>query len=213
MLLLQAETPTNNWIVATWEQYIALTENSDWQKAKGYYFQGQMRIETMGVGPDHALVNTILILAIHLYCALNHIPLKGLTNCTYRQGKQKEVQPDISYYIADRVSLAPQGNTIADLKEIAPPDLVIEIAGSSLSDDLGQKRLLYEEIGIREYWVIDLRNRLFYAFRIVEKGSFRISESQVIPSLKISLLAEALFTKSTIDQCEIGNWLLEKFRG
>lgn len=78
----------------------------------------------MGVGPDHASDNSIIAFAITLFCTLKKIPLKGLIiNCSYRQTGLRECQPDISYYIGERVQLAPQGSSIADLDASAPPDL------------------------------------------------------------------------------------------
>jgi hypothetical protein len=91
------------------------TEDPAYAKAKGYYYNGQMRIETMGVGPDRASDNTILVFAVNLFCTLKGIPLKGLTNCSYRKPGVRESQPDISYYIGARAKLAPQGSSIVNL--------------------------------------------------------------------------------------------------
>jgi len=33
---------------------------------------------------------------------------------------------------------------------------------SFLNDDLGQKRLLYERLGVQEYWVVNIENRTTY---------------------------------------------------
>ena len=42
-----------------------------------------------------------------------------------------------------------------------PPDilLIIEVADASLEDDSGEKAVLYAGAGIRDYWVVNLRNR------------------------------------------------------
>ncbi len=37
--------------------------------------------------------------------------------------------------------------------------LIIEVADSSLEEDTGEKGVLYAEAGIREYWVVNLRDR------------------------------------------------------
>jgi len=50
--------------------------------------------------------------------------------------------------------------------EYDPPTLVVEIGSSSLSDDLGRKRLLYEQSGVQEYWVNDLNVEEIIAFAI-----------------------------------------------
>ncbi|WP_293086772.1 Uma2 family endonuclease [Okeania sp. SIO3B5] len=61
----------------------------------------------------------------------------------------QEVQPDISYYIGDNANIIPRGTSIVDLGTYSPPDLVIEIANTSLSDDKGEKRLIYEDLKVK----------------------------------------------------------------
>jgi hypothetical protein len=51
---LQTKLPTDIWVVATWEEFIAMADDPAYSKAKCYYRNGQMRIETMSVGPDHS---------------------------------------------------------------------------------------------------------------------------------------------------------------
>jgi Uma2 family endonuclease len=43
--------------------------------------------------------------------------------------------------------------------------LVVEIADSTLNRDLSIKQLLYAQLGIPEYWVLDLKNRQIHRFR------------------------------------------------
>jgi Uma2 family endonuclease len=212
MSKLQTKLPTDTWVTATWDEYIQAIEDPAYAKAKGYYYNGQMRIEAMGVGPDHASDNGIIYFAITLFCTLNRIPLQGLINCSYRKTGVRECQPDISYYVGERVQLAPQGSSIANLDTIAPPDIAIEIADSSLNDDLGQKRLLYEDMEIPEYWVIDVEKTRIVAFQIVKNGSRRITDSQVLPGLAISVLREALEMSRTMDQAQVGSWLMAQFQ-
>ncbi len=92
------------------------------------------------------------------------------------------------------------------------PDLVIEVSNTSLSDDLGQKRLLYEDLGITEYWIVDVQNVRVIAFKIENEGSTRITESQVLPELKISILTEALARSRNSNHTEVGAWLLQQFQ-
>ncbi|MBW4690367.1 MAG: Uma2 family endonuclease [Lyngbya sp. HA4199-MV5] len=212
MVQLQPKLLTDTWVTATWDDYLRVIDDPACAKAKGYYFNGQMRVETMGVGPDHASENTIVILAIGLFCGLKGIPIKGLTNCTYRKTGVREAQPDVSYYVGDRTALVPQGSTIANLDEISPPDLAIEVADSSLDADLGKKRLLYEEMAIAEYWVVDVENAQIVAFQIVSNGSRRIDQSQILPGLEIAVLCEAMIRRRQQDDSQVVAWLLSKFQ-
>jgi Uma2 family endonuclease len=210
MVQSQPKRLTNTWFTETWEEFLQATDDPAYAKAKGYYYDGQMRLE-MGVGPDHASNTTIIILIIGIICSLRGIPVKGLTNCSYRRTGVREAQPDVSYYIGERVSLAPQGSSIVNLDQTAPPDLVIEIADSSLNDDLGKKRLLYEDLGVSEYWVIDVENAQIIAFQIVNNGSTRIQQSQVL-QIEIATVRDAIEQQRQIDDGQLVTWLMAKFQ-
>ena len=198
------------WISATWEDFLQISQAISNDKAKFYYFQGSYYSE-MGVGADHAFVNTVVIILISLYCMKRNILAKGYTNCSYRKVGIRECQPDISYYVGDRTQDAPQSSAIVDLDENLPPDIVIEIADTSLGYDLGAKRLLYEEVRVGEYWVIDVQNMKITAFRILQGlGSERITESSVLGGLHLSLLEEALQRSREMDNSQVGSWFMEQ---
>lgn len=163
----------------------------------------------MSVGPDHARDNGSIFLGVSLFCIAKAIPLNGLDNCSYRKTGVRECQPDVSYYIGTRSQLAPQGTSIASLDVTPPPDLVIEVADSTLADDIGEKRLLYEELKVAEYWVVDVQKSEIIAFAIIsDNGSRRIVRSEVLPGLTIALLEEALRRSRIQDQSQVGAWLL-----
>ena len=88
--------------------------------------------------------------------------------------------------------------------------MVIEIAKTSLLDDLGTKRSLYEELGVTEYWVVDVQNSQIIAYASAEQGSKRIQESQVLPG--IAILEEALRRSREINLSQVGAWLLNQFQ-
>ena len=54
------------------------------------------------------------------------------------------------------------------LQRLPQPDdilLLVEVADSSLSFDVGEKQRLYGEAGIRDYWVVDIPGRTVHIFR------------------------------------------------
>ncbi|MBO0349099.1 Uma2 family endonuclease [Phormidium pseudopriestleyi FRX01] len=213
MNLVKTEFSTDVWVNATWADYLKILENPAYEKAKGYYYNGQGRIEMSPVGFNHSEDNGILALFVNLWGMAKGIPMRVQVNCTYRQSGKKECQPDLSYYIGDRVKLSPKGISVVDLDKNLPPDLVIEISATSLADDLGNKRLLYEELGVREYWVVDVQNSQMIAFEMIAtNGSQRIWESKLLPGLEMSLLEEGLQRSREADNTEVGNWFLEWVR-
>ncbi len=204
------EIITNQWVKASWIQYLAWTSAPELGKTKDYYFDGYLKIETMGVGSLHGRINTLVILIIALFSNAVNLPIKGLTNASYRRQGKQGAQPDISYYIGERVHFAPESRGIPNLTETPPPDLAVEISDSSLDEDLGRKRLLYQELGIAEYWVIRVQDCQIYGFQIVEGRSKPITESLVIPGFSLSLLQEALIQGQTLDDGQIIAWFLQK---
>jgi Uma2 family endonuclease len=124
----------------------------------------------------------------------------------------QECQPDVSYYIGEKAKLAPTGTSVVDLNNTPAPDLAIEVASTSIADDLGRKRLLYEEIEVDEYWVVDVQKAQIVAFSIADGGSRRINQSQVLPGLEITLLQEALGRSRQMDNTQVGAWLLEQMQ-
>ncbi len=209
---LQTQLATHTWIAATWYEYIQIIENPTYEKAKGYYHNGHMRIEMPPVGNDHASDHTIILFAVNLFASIKGIALNGKDNCTYRKAGFKEAQPDVSYYIGENADVVPYGTSIIRLDIYPPPDLVIEVANTSLADDQGEKRLLYEDLGVKEYWILNVQNAQIMAFSIENQGSRRITESQVLPGLAISLLNDALRQTRQINQSQVGAWLLTQFQ-
>lgn len=183
-----------------------------YEKAKGYYHNGQLRIEMPPVGSHHSRDNGIIVVAVNLFGIIRNIPLNLLVNCSYRKTAIRECQPDAFYYIGERADLAPRGISIVDLNNNSPPDLVIEVANSSLADDLDRKKTLYQELRVREYWVVDVQNCRIIAFAIAEGESQQIIDSQVLPGLTMALLEEALRRTRQVDQTQVGTWLLQQMQ-
>ncbi|MBD1844976.1 Uma2 family endonuclease [Cyanobacteria bacterium FACHB-63] len=205
------QIPTETWVAASWQEYLETIEHPDFEKAKSYYHDCKFRIEMTPLGHDHAADNTSANNAVALFCIAKAIPAKGLNNCTFRKAGVREAQPDLAYYLNENAEVVPWGTSIIDLDRFPPPDLVIEIANTSLSDDQGEKRLLYEDLQVKEYWIFDVRSARILAFAIENQGSRRITESLVLPTLPIALLQEALQRSRQQNQSQVGAWLLSEF--
>jgi len=204
--------PTETWITASWDDYLNVLADPAYEKAKSYYYNGQMRIEMSPIGNDHASDHNIVIYAVNLFAALHNIDLSGKDNCTYRNAGVREVQPDVSFYVGENAETVPWGTGIIDLDQYPPPNLVIEVANTSLLDDKGNKRLLYEELGVDEYWIIDVLNVEVLAFAVENRGSRRIRQSQVLSGLDISLLEQAFQRTRLMNHGKVNAWLLTQFR-
>jgi Uma2 family endonuclease len=210
----QLQTPplSDIWVPASWADYLKLTADSDARQTKGYYHLGCMRLEMLPVGFDHGTDHSLLSLAVSLYGILQGIPLTIADACSYRKIGIRECQPDLSVYIGSNVAAVPKMTNIVDLDQYPPPDLAIEIAKTTLLDDLGTKRSLYEDIGIQEYWVVNVEQSVILAYSMANRGSHRIDTSMVLPRLSMSVLETALKQGKTVDQTAIGSWLMQQFQ-
>ena len=212
MTSLQIKPRTDSWVLATWDEYINQLNDPIYQQAKGYYYKGHMRIEMSPVSFDHGQDHVIIIFAVNLFVALKQIPATGLDTTTFRKIGVRECQPDVAYYFGKNAKAIPSGTGIVNLDQYPAPNLVIEIARSSLLDDLGTKRSLYEELGVNEYWVVDVQKAQLLAYSMTNQGSQRIQVSQVLPGLEVGVLEEALQRSRQTNQAEVGAWLLSRFQ-
>ncbi|NEQ77349.1 MAG: Uma2 family endonuclease [Okeania sp. SIO2C9] len=208
----QTQLPTDAWITATWEEYIQIFEDPSYEKAKVYYHKGKLRIEMSPLGNDHAKDHAVIMAAVAFFAATKNIALSSRDNFTYRKTGFRAAQPDASYYIGENADVIPWGTSFIDLDIYPPPTLVIEVANTSLSDDKGEKRLLYEALNVAEYWIVDVQNVEIIAFAIANGGSRKIDRSQVLPGLAISLLEEALQRTRQTNETQVYTWLLQQFQ-
>ena len=84
----------------------------------------------------------------------------------------------------------------------------MEVAKSSLFDDRTVKRVLYEDVGIAEYWIVNVETSEVMAYQMSDRGSQRIDASVMFPGLEIATLDQALQQSRNQDQSQVGAWLM-----
>lgn len=152
MSQLNTQVKLDTWIPASWQDFIQITSDPAYEKVKAYYYNDRMRLEQVAaLGNPHSRDHGIVMGAVLLFATVKGLDIDIHDNCTYRKTGYAEVQPDASYYVGENAEVVPWEATIIDLDLYPAPDLVIEVAFSSLTDDRGEKRLLYESIGVKEY--------------------------------------------------------------
>ena len=167
----------------------------------------------MPTGSDHAKAHAVLMAMIALYCIVKAIPIDPRDACSYRKQGITEFQPDASYYIGDNANVIPDGTRVIDLESYLLPDLVIEVADTTLPDDIGQKRLLYEDLRITEYWILDVQETKIIAFSVNSEGtSQQIRQSKALLGLSLDLVTEALKRCKASNQSVGGAWLMAQLQ-
>lgn len=167
----------------------------------------------MGVGSGHSQDNTLISQIVSLYGIVKGLAVKGFTNGSFRSNGEQECQPDMAFYLAEDIPdpFPPKNTELVDVDRYGAPTLVIEVASTSLNDDLGRKRLLYERLGVKEYWIVDVLGGTILAFAIANQGSRQIQVSQVLPQLSLAIVTEALRRNQTENDTEVSRWLMQEF--
>jgi Uma2 family endonuclease len=202
---------TDTWVVATWEAFSVLSESLESEQVRCYYDAPWMRIETMPIGFAHGRDNALLASVVSLYGTLKNLPFLSITNGSFRAVGERECQPDLAFYLGAALPNIPRSNSPVDVNLYEPPTLAIEVSSTTLSDDLGQKRLLYERLGVAEYWVVSVEAVTVIAFEIAGGGSRQIQISAVLPDLPISVIEEALRRSQAEEDGAVNRWLLRQF--
>lgn len=210
-IALAKSLATDTWVKASWEEFIALADEPTYTDGRFYYHQGLLRIEMSPLGPRHGRQNSIISKAVSLFATIKNVRIVEFANTSFRKTGIGEFQPDLAFYIGSGLKVPPQIDVPINLQDYDPPSLVVEIGGAHVNDDLGRKRLLYEQSGVHEYWVNDLNVEEIIAFAIADGRSGRVAESSVLPGLPISLVEEALKRSHTEDDTKINLWLLKTF--
>ena len=205
---------TDDWVQGTWDKFLELCDRPDLEKAKFYYDDGWMRIEIMPTGSGHSQDNTLLSQVVSLFGMFKAVRIKGFRGGSFRRAGLRECQPDLAFYIADEIPdpFPPKTTEPIDVEKFGAPTLAIEISASTLNDDLGKKRLLYERFGVREYWVVDVQSAIVTAFAVADGGSRQIQVSQVLPGLSMGTIEEALQRSQIEDDTEVNRWLMHQFQ-
>ncbi|HAK47311.1 MAG TPA: Uma2 family endonuclease [Spirochaeta sp.] len=126
----------------TYNDYLSWPENERWELIKGFAYSMSPAPKTR-----HQRISVILSSAIFDFlkgkpCEIFSAPFD------VKLDDDTVVQPDLSV-ICDKDKIDEKGCNGA-------PDLIIEILSESTAlKDQTEKRLLYEESGVREYWIIN----------------------------------------------------------
>lgn len=200
------------WFKGSWEEFVTLAAQITDEKSRFYFDQGYIKIEMTPIGYPHSRRNSVAYDVVSLFALARNLRILKLTNCSFRKTGERECQPDAAFYIGEDFVVPSQtSNSPINLEHYPPPDLVIEISSTTLQDDLHEKRLLYERLGVREYWVVNAEINSVNAFSMIGGYSNEIRVSMVLAGLAIATVEEALQRSLGEDDGAINRWLFQTF--
>ncbi len=200
---------------ANWETYLIYRDHYPDDQIKLYFLENKLLIEMGKEGINHASINQLFTLIIGFWFSEQPDQKYALLGgCLLEKPQKKSGAPDLVLYLGeDYPQWQPGERRYLDLEKWQSPNLVGEISDTTLSIDLDEKKHLYAELGIAEYWVIDVQAKRIFAFQLQENGQYdSIEISQVLTGLPLSLLVSALHRLETESNGMVANWFWQEIK-
>jgi Uma2 family endonuclease len=208
-------TTTSQWRGTTWQDYVMLRDREDCDWRKIAFDQGWLWVDMGKEGPNHACFSDLLT-AIFFVWAFQHpdLVIQSLGRCLIEKPETQACAPDLVLYKGENIPQWHPGEPRRiDLTRHRIPDLVGEIADTSLSLDLDEQKRLYANLGIAEYWVIDVKGLRLFTFGLTDGGVYEeIAVSQVLTGLPIELVAQTLEKLATQTNTAAANWFMQQLQ-
>lgn len=184
------------WKPATWEDYLTYRDNSNTERIRLFFHQGHLLVIDMGgEGINHATVSDLFTMLFFIWFSQKPEQVfSSLGRCLMEKPNTKAGAPDLVLYLGeDYPRWQPGEPRRIDLNQWRVPNLVGEISDTTLATDLDEKKQLYADFGIPEYWIVDVRGQRVFAFQLQSNGKYQeCSQSLTLAGLPITLLEQTL---------------------
>jgi Uma2 family endonuclease len=184
------------WKPATWEDYLTYRDDPTTERVRLFFHQGYLLVIDMGgEGINHATISDLFTILFFIWFSQKPEQVfSSLGRCLMEKPNTKAGAPDLVLYLGEDYPRWKTGESPRiDLNQWRVPNLVGEIADTTLATDLDEKKQLYADFGIPEYWVIDVRGQRVIAFQLQQNGKYKeCTQSSTLEGLPISLLEQTL---------------------
>jgi Uma2 family endonuclease len=198
---------------ATWQDYVAVRDHPDLNWRKIAFHQHWLWVDMGHEGMGHSGTND-LITALFAFWAFLHPEgvLQSYGGCVLEKPETHSCAPDLVLYKGEPIPRWQPGEPrriLLDRHRL--PDLVGEVADTTLGIDLDEQKHLYASLGIAEYWVIDVKGLRIFAFGLTDKGLYaEICISQVLPGLAIDLVEQTLERSQQETNTAAASWFMQR---
>jgi Uma2 family endonuclease len=184
----------SSWPQATWQEYLDRLEHPVSDRERIFFNLNTMWVDMGNEGINHARFNELFTLIFGFWFSRQaNIQFDLLGGCVLEKPQSQGAAPDKVLYIGGNSPRWQSGEPRrVNLDRWRVPDLVAEISDTTLSIDLDEKKQLYLALGIPEYWVISVRARQVFAFRLVDGLYQECQTSVALAGLSIDLLDQTL---------------------
>ena len=211
--MIMAIKPAQQWQQATWEDYEALRDDANCDRYKLFFDHQHLWVEMGAESINHAQTRALFAMIVGVWAAKSpNTKLATFGGCQIEKNYKIAVAPDLVLYIGGNMPTCETGESeFIDLDKWRSPDLVGEISDTTLAIDLDEKKRLYADLGISEYWVIDVRAYRIFALKLDETGVYQQCEgSHILPNLAIALLEQTVELLATKTNTEAAIWFSQQ---
>jgi Uma2 family endonuclease len=203
----------SSWRSATWAEYLQRIENPHSESERIFFHLDTIWIDMGNEGINHSRFNELFSLLLFVWFSRqDNVKFDLLGGCVIEKPKTQSAAPDKVLYIGGaslRWQTGEPRRVNLDLWRV--PDLVAEISDTTLPIDLDEKKQLYLALGIPEYWVIDVRGRQIWAFRLIDGRYQECSESVALTGLPIDLIEQTL-ARMDDDNGNVALWFADQIK-
>lgn len=205
--------PLPQWKEATWDDYLNYRDTLEDQRIKLYYYQNKLLIQMGKEGINHTSINDLFTMILFIWFSQHpEIKMNSFGGVLLEKKEKRSAAPDLVVYLGEDYPKWKQGESrYINLDQWPVPNLVGEISDTTLSSDLDEKKHLYADLGIPEYWVIDVQAKRVFAFQLQDNGQYQEGDvSLVLRGLPIKLLVETLERLDQETNVNVANWFSQQ---
>jgi Uma2 family endonuclease len=206
-------TDIPQWQPATWEDYLRYRDDQTPERVR-LFFNGEYLLVDMGSeGINHASISDLFTMLFFIWFSrFAEQTASSLGRCLLEKAKKRAAAPDLVLYIGGGAPQWQEGEPRRiNLNQWRVPDLVGEISDTTLAADLDEKKKLYADLEIPEYWVIDVLGKRVMVFQLLSDGRYQqCVESVALNGLPISLLEQTLEHLSERTNISAANWFAQQ---
>jgi Uma2 family endonuclease len=191
---LQTHAKVSSWQPATWTEYLQRVEQPRSDAEQVFFNLDTIWIDMGNEGINHSRFNKLLTMLLFTWLSRQaDVKFELLGGCVIEKPTLQAAAPDEAVYIGGNSPRWKEGEPRrVNLAQWRVPDLVVEISDTTLAIDLDEKKQLYLALEIPEYWVIDVKGRQIFAFRLINDKYQQCTESVALAGLSIELLERTL---------------------
>ncbi|RMG03359.1 MAG: Uma2 family endonuclease [Nitrospirae bacterium] len=190
MLVEESEMPT----LAEKEKFYTYIDYEQLPEGAPYQLIGGQLVLTPAPEPYHQKVSLKIVSALFRFVTENGLGEVFTAPIDVFLTNTETYQPDIIYISKENTGI------ISEKKIEGPPDLVVEILSPSTAYyDLKHKKKVYEQTGVKEYWIVDPMEKSIEIYKNTDRGFVlierKVAEGKVTSNLlkNFSLNTEDIF--------------------